>query len=714
MPKTRSIKKIAVKNLLLEIGCEELPVAHQEYIRRNYSCGPKLEGISHGEVKVLTTPRRIVFYIENLAPKESDRQEKVFGPPKNVAYGKDGILTGAALGFAKAQGIDPQDIKIEKKGNGEYICAIRSTKGRDTISFLRETLPSFLESIWFEKTMRWEARGFKFSRPVRWIACLYGDKVVNFQAFGAKAANFTFGNRLASNKKLIIKEADLENYKEVLKKQYVIVDHREREETIVGQINKIAKQSINNFEILIQEVSGLIEYPTAIKGTFPQEFLKLPQEIVETCMMGHERFFPIRDNNGLKAEFISITNNPFSSARKNILKGNEAVLIARLSDSKYFYEQDVKDTIDKRLEKLKSIIFQGGMGSMYDKANRLSEMSKFICSSTPVLNNSKDKCARAALLSKIDIGTNVVNEFSSLQGVMGRIYAQRAGEDKEVAQAIEDQYRPANDTKINRSVGVLGAIVGVADKIDNICAFFAQGFKATGSEDPYGARRDAQGLLDILMNGEMNIRKISINDLIDRELELIADKISNKDAKNEIISFIKQRIQTFFKINAIEYDEADAVMKIALAENLHTAVVRAKVIQKFRKDPSFEKFIVAFKRVINILEQSKKQGIEINSLKLETVLLKEDAEKELYNIYLDIKDDVSGQIKQGNFEKAMEELLSNFAKPIDNFFEKVMVMVDDEALKKNRLSLLFLVSELFFLIADFSKIVLSEALEGKK
>jgi len=709
VPKTKKTKIIAEKNLLLEIGCEELPVAHQEHIRKNYSCGPQLEGISHGEVKVLTTPRRIVFFVADLAPKENDREERMFGPPKNIAFDKDGKLTGAALGFAKSQGIDSAQIKIGKKGNGEYACAIKSTKGRDTISFLKETLPVFLEGIWFEKTMRWEDKGFKFSRPVRWITCLYGDRLVNFEAFGVKSSNFTFGNRLVSDKKLIIKEANLENYKKILKKQYIIVDHTEREILI----NKIVGHTKNMK--LVKEVAGIVEYPTAITGTFPKEFLALPKEIVSTCMMGHERFFPIEDkNNVLEAKFISIINNPSATAKKNILKGNEAVLIARLSDSKYFYEQDIKDTLEKRLEKLKTIVFQGGMGSMYDKVGRLSEMSKFICSRVPELNGMSDKCSRAALLSKIDIGTNVVNEFSSLQGVMGRIYAQKAGEDKEIAEAIEDQYRPAIDpTRNDRSLGILGAIVGVADKIDNICSFFAQGFKATGSEDPYGARRDAQGLLDVLMNFS-GISEISISELVDKELEFISEKISNKDAKNEVLSFIKQRIQTFFKANKIEYDEADAVMEIALNKNLRTAVLRAQVIQKFRKDLSFAKFIVAFKRVVNILEQSKKQGIAVDDLKLNQEFLREDAEKDLYVSYSGIKDDVLGQIRQGNFEKAMEKLLSTLAKPIDNFFEKVMVMADDEALKKNRLSLLFLVSELFFLIADFSKIVSSEGLEAKK
>ncbi|OIN96998.1 glycine--tRNA ligase subunit beta [Candidatus Desantisbacteria bacterium CG1_02_38_46] len=721
------------KNLLLEIGCEELPVSHQRCIREVYKSGPTLKNIAHGDVKVFTTPRRIIFFIENLDNKQDDVERQIFGPAKNVAFDAGGNPTKAAIGFARSLGIDAKNLKIEKRGNGDYACARVIEKGKDTYSYLCGYLKYFITQLTFPKSMRWNQSGMKFSRPIRWVLALYGDKVVKFNTSDLQSNKFTYGNRLVSTRKIEIEEADIEKYKEALKKAYVIVEHEERKKMIQKALIKLCKYPCEGagrgsiagqeFErVLIDEVADLVEYPHAIKGEFSPEYLHLPSELVMTCMMGHERFFPVVGQDGkLRPNFISIVNNPClsKSVEDTIRQGNENVLSARLADAKFFYEQDKKEGLNTKLERLNDVIFQGGMGSLYDKIQRIEKLSLFIAEVLRLDEEMKKKIQRAAILSRIDTGNQVINEFPSLQGTMGKIYALEFGENGEVARAIEEQYLPRFELDMP---GTIGAIIGIADKIDNICSFFAQGYVATGSEDPFGARRDAQGLIEVLMKVN-DVSSVPIMDLVDKELSLITDKVTNKNAKDEIIIFLKQRIRTFFKTRSIEYDEADAVMEIALNKNLRTAVDRAKIIQEFRKRPDFEKFIIAFKRVVNILEQAKitvascpPQRIWLghDKLQVESELLQEKEEKKLYDIYLQVKDEVEDKVKNNNFKEAMEILLTNFGKPIDDFFDHVMVMTDDENLKENRLSLLCLIANLFFLIADFSKIVLSESLVEKK
>jgi len=586
--------------------------------------------------------------------------------------------------------------------------------GIDTKAYLKELLPALVTGIGaiFEKTMRWpQEKELSFSRPVRWILALYGEAMVKFRAFGLDSSSITCGNRLVANRKIKIKEAGIEEFKKTLAKAYVMLDQDEREESVMLQMRKARKAlecahtdsadlARSAYRELVAEVAGLVEWPRVITGAFSKEYLSLPAELVKTCMMGHERFFPMEKDGKLEAKFISVLNNPLKSAEKAIRRGNESVLAARLADAKYFYEQDAKEGLNARFERLKNITFQGKMGSMFDKSMRIKELATSIAGLLGVDAQAAGKISRAAELSKIDIGTRVVSEFPSLQGKMGRIYAKENGEDEDTAAAIEEQYA-------RRPAGLAGAIIGIADRADNICAFFAQGYKATGSEDPYGARRDAQGLIEILMRAKQ-AGSLSINCLVDRALELISEKAANKNAKGEIMSFIRQRVQTFFKEESIEYDESDAVMETALNLNLRTAVERAKVIQQFREREDFKKFIIAFKRVVNILKQAHIElKAESSKLKVNEELLKEKEEKTLYEIYLKVKDEVENKIRNNDFREAMEKLLANLGRPIDDLFDNVMVMADDADLKANRLAVLSEIAGLFFLIADFSKIVLS-------
>ena len=708
------------KNLLLEIGCEELPVFHQALIREKFANLDErgFSRLKHGRLMLYTTPRRIVICAEDLAGKTDIYKEKVFGPPKNVAFDKEGKFTPAAIGFAKSRDARAEDLKIERnetRGGGEYVCVEKTSGGTDTKAYLKELLPALIRSIGaiFEKTMRWpQEKELSFSRPVRWILALYGKEIVKFRVFGLDSSNITCGNRLAANRKIKIKEAGIEEFKKTLAKAYVMLDQDVREESIMLQTQKaIECEHTDSVDLahrkLVAEVAGLVEWPRAVTGVFSKEYLDLPAELVKTCMMGHERFFPVEKNEKLEAKFISVLNNPLKSAEKAIRKGNESVLTARLADAKYFYEHDAKEDLNARFERLKNITFQGKMGSMFDKSLRIKEMASAISSLLGVDAQAAAKISRAAELSKIDIGTRVVSEFPSLQGKMGRIYAKASGEDENTAAAIEEQYT-------DRPAGIAGAVIGIADRIDNICAFFAQGYKATGSEDPYGARRDAQGLIEILMR-TTQVGSLPINGLVDRELELVSEKSANKNAKSEIMSFIRQRVQTLFKEESIEYDESDAVMETALNINLRTAVERAKVIQQFREREDFKKFIIAFKRVVNILKQAEVKRVNVSTCqRVNEELLKEKEEKILYEIYLKIKDDVKDKIEKNNFKEAMEKLLANLGKPIDDLFDNVMVMTDDNDLKTNRLAILSAIAGLFFLTADFSKIVLSEQEAVKK
>ena len=730
------VAKLKNKNLILEIGCEELPVSHQKHIRKSCKSGPSLEGINHGNISIYTTPRRIVFYIENVAEKQEDRRKKVFGPPKNAAFvridpfgSSDGKPTRAAIGFAKSLGMDVKDLKIEKKGSGEYVCANITEKGKDTYSCLCEDLKYFITQLTFPKSMRWDESGIKFSRPIRWILALYGNEVIKFTIGSVKSDRFTYGNRLVSSpaeptsaKKITIKEADIEEYKRALKKAYVIVDDTERGVELHNKMKECCKNYETLPPALFGEVVGLVEYPHAIKGKFSDEFLNLPPELIRTCMIEHLRFFPVVGENGkLQPHFISIVNNPSKSVEDAIRCGNENVLLARLDDAKFFYEHDINEGLDVKLERLKHIIFQEDMGSLYDKIERIKEISLFIAEKMK-LEDTTEKIERAAILSKIDIGSQVVNEFPSLQGTMGRIYAMEFGEPDTVARAIEEQYLPRKEgDAFPQDIGEIGEIIGIADKIDNICTFFSQGYIATGSEDPFGARRDAQNLLIALYHFHSQVSiaiLVSISELIDKGLNLIQNKIKSPNAKNEIMLFMRQRIETFLKEKSVEYDESDAIMNIIFEKNLSIALTIARVIQQFRRRSDFKKFIIAFKRVVNILKQAnidlKDVAVRFIAQKVDKEFLKEEQEKNLYKAYLSIKDEVENMIEKNKFEEAMETLLANLAKPIDDFFDHVLVMEKDENLRNNRLALLAEIANLFFLIADFSKIVLSETQVDKK
>ena len=684
------------KTLLLEIGTEEVP-AHVmpgilSQLKENAAKTFDELRIEYKNIKTLGTPRRSALLVEGLAEQQADLSKENRGPAVNIAFDADGNPTKAAQGFARGQGVKPEEL-VTKDG---YVYAMVHEKGGQTVDLLGETLKGLVDGLNFPNNMHWADLDYKFIRPLRWLVALYGQDVIDFEVANVKSGRTSRGHRFLSEGDFEI--ANAEDYVEACRKASIIVDQNERCEMIRQQIAEVAAANGGQAEVnedLLEEVLYLVEYPTALCGKFDEKYLALPAEAVITPMRDHQRYFPVLKDGQLLPLFITIRNGG-KEHLETVQHGNERVLRARLEDAQFFFDEDRKKTLEQHGEKLKTVVFQDGLGTIYDKALRLEVLAGYIADAIGANEQDKKDAVRAAKLAKADLVTGMVTEFTELQGVMGREYALLDGETKAVAQAIDEHYMPrfAGDSQ---PASVAGRIVSLADKIDTIVGTFSRGLIPTGSQDPFALRRQALGIVNMLKEAQYHI---SLSQLVAKAMELlkIADAGQQDKLQNDVADFMKLRLKNVLADAGIRYDVVDAVF--VTVDDIYGVFLRAQAVNEAVKQ-DMEKNIQAFVRTGNIARKAEDVQAAV-----EAGLLAEQVEKDLYKAYEDASDKAEKEIAAQDYAGAIATL-SQLAAPIDALFDGVMVMDKDEKIKNNRLGLLKLVDNLICQVADFSKIVLA-------
>lgn len=684
------------KTLLLEIGTEEVP-AHVmpgilSQLKENAAKTFEELRIEYKNIKTLGTPRRSALLVEGLAEQQADLSKENRGPAVNIAFDADGNPTKAAQGFARGQGVKPEEL-VTKDG---YVYAMVHEKGGQTVDLLGDTLKGLVDGLNFPNNMHWADLDYKFIRPLRWLVALYGQDVIDFEVANVKSGRTSRGHRFLSEGDFEI--ANAEDYVEACRKASIIVDQNERCEMIRQQIAEVAAANGGQAEVnedLLEEVLYLVEYPTALCGKFDEKYLALPAEAVITPMRDHQRYFPVLKGGQLLPLFITIRNGG-KEHLETVQHGNERVLRARLEDAQFFFDEDRKKTLEQHGEKLKTVVFQDGLGTIYDKALRLEVLAGYIADAIGANEQDKKDAVRAAKLAKADLVTGMVTEFTELQGVMGREYALLDGETKAVAQAIDEHYMPrfAGDSQ---PASVAGRIVSLADKIDTIVGTFSRGLIPTGSQDPFALRRQALGIVNMLKEAQYHI---SLSQLVAKAMELLKITDAGQQAKlqNDVADFMKLRLKNVLADAGIRYDVVDAVF--VTVDDIYGVFLRAQAVNEAVKQ-DMEKTIQAFVRTGNIARKAEDVQAAV-----ETGLLAEQVEKDLYKAYEDASDKAEKEIAAQDYAGAIATL-SQLAAPIDAFFDGVMVMDKDEKIKNNRLGLLKLVDNLICQVADFSKIVLA-------
>lgn len=682
--------------LLLEIGVEELPSRFGQttldQIENNLSKLLKEERINFDNIEKYATPRRLTFVIKNLADKATDLEEEVKGPAKKIAVDADGNFTKPALGFMKSKGLDPENVYFKQLGNAEYLFGTIKQEGKHTSEVLKNIVPEAIKNVTFPKAMRWGGKNMRFARPIRWMVALLNNEVLDIDLEGIKSSNITRGHRFLGEKEFEVNS--VEEYFEKLDKNFVVLDQHKRKEMIRKQAIEVAKSLGGEVELdedLLEEITFLVEYPTAFYGEFDEEYVKLPKEVVTTPMKEHQRYFPVLKDGKLLPNFIAVRNG--DSNRIDLVKaGNEKVLRARLADALFFYHEDTKKPLESFVDKLQTVVFQAKLGTVYDKTLRIEKLSQVILNELN-MTESKENTLRAAKLCKADLVTNMVFEFTELQGIMGRDYAQVSGENEEVCQGIFEHYLPrfAGDILPETNTGIA---LSIADKLDSIAGFFAIGIKPSGSQDPYALRRQALGILSILLDRKLSV---NLNNLINAALDNYSNLEFNKEeVASQIVEFFVERVKNLFKDLGIRYDVIDAVLNNNLDDisDIHT---RALELNRWLQKDELVEMLTAFNRVSTLAEKATTDIVKED-------LLKEDAEIKLYNGFKEIKSNVESLLLDKKYNEALDAF-ATLRPLVDNLFDNVMVMDKDEAIKENRLALLKQIYSTMLTICDLSKIV---------
>ena len=683
------------KDLLLEIGTEEVPAHFMPGIlaQLKEKTTTKLQEmrLDFAEITTLGTPRRTALLVKNLAETQQGASSEYKGPSTAIAFDKDGNPTKAAMGFARGKKINVADLVV-KDG---YVYAVSSEEGKATDTLLPSLLKELVEGLNFPKNMRWGNLDFRFVRPLRWLVALYDTEIIDFTVANVKSGNVSRGHRFLSEGDFTINKAS--EYEQACKDAFIIVDQEKRRDMIKAQIEELAKAHHGHAEItedLLEEVTYLVEYPTALCGTFEEKYLKLPKEAVITPMRDHQRYFPVLDeNNNLLPLFITVRNGSDYCLEK-VQHGNERVLRARLADAQFFFDEDRKHKLSDYVEKLKTVVFQEGLGTIYDKANRLAELAGFIGEKVNATPEEITTTKRAALLAKADLVSAMVCEFTELQGIMGREYALLDGEGEAVATAIYEHYMPrfAGDKE---PASVAGRLVSLADKIDNIVATFSRGLVPTGSQDPFALRRQALGIVHTIIEANYTI---SISEIADKSMDLlgITDSAKRDEIQKNVAEFFTLRLKNVLSDNNVRYDIIDAVLENAdeIAGTYAKACVTAQEIASGVLNDAIQAFV----RVGNISKKAEITTIDESLFAL-------DEEKALYSAYVEVAKTLETALTNKDYKVAIDKI-QTLATPINTFFDKVMVMDKDENIKNNRLALLKNIDTLIKSIADFGKIVL--------
>ncbi len=684
--------------LLFEIGVEELPPSFirpaLEAMEEKTAGGLQEARLECSRIRAVGTPRRLAVLVKGLARKQSEYTDVVFGPPASAAFDKSGKPTKAAVGFAERYGVEVSELKVETKDKGDYVCVEKTYEGKPAEEVLPDILISVLNRIPFPKTMRWEESQTLFARPVRWLVALLDGKIVSLSWAGLVSGNKSRGHRFISPGEIEVKSPDA--YLDVLERNHVIADHDERKSLIARMIEEAASSAggrIVRDDSLLEIVTFEVEYPLAVLGRFDSNFLGMPAEVVRTAMKEHQSFFSISDGRGnLTPRFVAIANTD-SDPEGYIARGNERVLKARLADALFYWEEDKKSGIDRMADGLARVVWQENLGTVAEKSERIAHLARAISEATDL--SKPVYVERTARLAKADLTSLMVREkeFASLQGYMGGKYAEASGEASEVSKGIFEHYLPrfADDMLPESECGL---VVALADKVDTLTGCFGVGLIPTGSEDPYALRRQATGIARILIEREIHL---SLSEIFGESIRLYGDKVGGEasDLEAKLIDFVKQRVETLLVERGYRYDLVAGVVDAGI-DDPALIMKRIAAVEEFERHEKFASLITAFKRAHNIT----KGGFDGDP---DPALFEDDAERDLFKAYRDILDDYRTYMREKDFRGALD-ILSGLSAPVDEFFDSVMVMTEDERLRTNRLRLLSRITHLFLAVANFSRL----------
>lgn len=690
-------------NYLLEIGTEEIPAKFMSGALAQLKdlATKKLDEkrITYGLITTMGTPRRMALLIINLAEKGQDVQEEVRGPAKRAAYDLTGKLTKAAEGFARSQGVTVESLVIKDTGNGEYLYANKELKGRRTEEVLPELVVQLINNLSFPKPMRWGNKEMRFARPIRWLVSLLNDQLIPLEIEGLVAGRISRGHRFLGQESITITNAT--SYEKQLEQNFVMVNQERRRAECWKQIQQVAANNqgqVEEDEELLAEVTQLLEWPTALMGSFDTSYLEIPEEVVITPMREHQRYFPVRGKDGkLLNKFITVRNG--NAEHLDVVRaGNEKVLKARLADARFFWDEDRKIKLAEYLPRLEKIVFQESLGTVAQKINRISSNASYLANLLKLEAEQKTTTERAAQLAKADLVTAMVYEFPELQGIMGQYYARLSGEKEAVAQAILEHYQPrfAGDEV---PASLPGALVSIADKMDTIAGCFAIGIEPTGSQDPYALRRQAMGICLIIIRHGLNV---NLEQLVAKALAnyqgVLSEKALAEQVQAKILEFFQARLKNILADEGHRYDVVDAILGV---DYYAPAAVldRAKALSAMKENSEFQELLTSFTRAYNLAKKAEGAVIQ-------TQFFVEPAEKELYRVLEETEEQVAGLTRVQDYAAALQKM-ATLAQPITTFFNAVMVMAEDENVRNNRLGLLNRIVELTRSVGDLSKIVLT-------
>ncbi len=692
-----------MESLLIEIGTEEIPSGYIEpaldAFRNMLVERLRKERIACGEVMVYGTPRRLTVMAFDVALRQEPFTTEVTGPPERVGYDENGHPTVAARKFAEKNGVSVNRLSVRETEKGRYLCIQKTDKGQKTVDVLRREMPGLILSIPFPKTMRWKALSIAFARPVHSVTALFGERSFSFTVGDIKSGRNTFGHRFLAPGKIRLDHPG--QYLRKLEEAFVIGDPARRKALMLKRMAHAAAGTggrIVDDPGLCDVVVNLVEYPEVVLGSFDARFLGLPPEILVTAMREHQRYFAVMDeDNKMLPHFIAVSNNRANNMDV-VVSGYERVLAARLEDARFFYESDRKISLDRMAEKLKDVVFQADLGSVRDKTQRIRRLCGYLAAAAGLEETDARRLDRAAFLCKADLVSQVVIEFPKLQGVIGRIYAGKAGEDPLVASAIEEHYRPVQSGGALPET-MIGALLSVADKLDSLCGCFHIGLIPTGASDPYALRRQAIGLIQIARENDLDL---SLDEVVRFGLGLFDGPAAkpNDAVGQEILGFLKNRMAHMLEEEAVPRDMAAAVLAVS-ADNVVDVWSRAGAFARMKTLPDFQSLAVAFKRVVNIIR--KADPAETREGKVDPGLFEHSAETLLYEAFERVEQAVNRHLDNRDARSAFAEIAS-IREPVDRFFDDVMVMADDAVLRKNRLALLRRISDLFARLADFSRL----------
>ncbi len=696
-----------INNILLEVGTEPLPAGFIysaiKQLKKNAQELLKAYNITYGEIETHDTYRRLTIYIKNVDDLQQAKEVEIRGPSKEIAYDDNNKPTRALLGFLNKTGIKQIDILIKKTSQGDYVFGVKKEQASKVSDILPNFIKELIASINCDKNMRWN-KGYSFIRPIRWIMVLWKQKPLVFELAGLKTSNVTYGHQILSPKAHKVKNE--KDYFSYLKRNYVELDFHSRKQKIEKAVTSLAakyKGELAHDVDLLDELTNLCECPGFIAGSFNKKYLSIPGEVLITSMKKGQKLFAVKDKSSkVMPVFLAVIDNKVSrEVAKNICENYEKVLEAKLKDAEFFLSRDTREPLAKKVDKLKNIIFQKDLGSMYDKTERLINISDFIARHLGLDKNKTDKVRRCAYLVKADLVTDMVREFPALQGIIGSRYALKFKEEPLVSEGILEHYQPkSQDDNIPGSI--TGSIVSLADKLDNITAYFSVGLLPSGSYDPYALRRSALGVVRIILNKKMSI---SMNLLIDKSISLISVNNRTKafELKAKIIDFLNLRLRQLLSQDEIESELIESVI-MANCDNYVDIVERINQLKKIRQSKDFFECSKIVERTSNILKNVSRDLPSVSRK-----LFKEDLEKQLWDIFEKSNKDILALINKKKYIQATEKYVSAFSQPVHVFFEKIMVNVDNIKIRNNRLSLMKNINQLYAAnIADLSRISINQ------